>query len=127
MDGFTVKNASQFLNSGSYLDQKSLRVDNTGLDSSSSISKTKDLNGSVTGDSQVAGKSFSDTLNDAINSVNQLQKSSDKAAQDLATGKTDNVADVMIAAEKADIALRVMVQVRNKIVDAYSEIMKMQV
>ncbi len=47
--------------------------------------------------------------------------------QNLATGKTDNVADVMIAAEKADIALKVMVQVRNKIIDAYQEVMKMQV
>lgn len=109
------------MNSGSYLDQRSLKVDN------SSIDKVKDLNGTISGDSQVAGKSFSDTLNDAINSVNQLQKASDKAAQDLATGKTDNVADVMIASEQADIALRVMVQVRNKIIDAYNEIMKMQV
>jgi flagellar hook-basal body complex protein FliE len=121
MDGFTVKNANQFLNSSSYLDQRSLKVDNTSID------KIKDLNGSVSSDNQVAGKSFSDTLNEAINSVNQLQKSSDKATQDLATGKTDNVAEVMIASEKADIALRVMVQVRNKIIDAYNEIMKMQV
>lgn len=121
MEGFTVKNANQFLNSGSYLDQRSLKVDNSSLD------KVKDLNGTVSGDSQVAGKSFAETLNDAVKSVNDLQKTSDKAAQDLATGKTDNVADVMIAAEKADIALRVMVQVRNKIVDAYNEIMKMQV
>ncbi|MCB0368880.1 MAG: flagellar hook-basal body complex protein FliE [Bdellovibrionales bacterium] len=121
MDGFTVKNANQFLNSGSYLDQKSLKVDNTSVD------KLKSLNGTVTPGVQEVGKSFSDTLNDAIYHVNQLQKASDKADQDLATGKTDNVADVMIAAEKADIALRVMVQVRNKIIDAYNEIMKMQV
>ncbi|AFY02997.1 hypothetical protein Bdt_3322 [Bdellovibrio bacteriovorus str. Tiberius] len=59
--------------------------------------------------------------------MNEMQKASDKAMQNLATGKTDNVADVMIAAEKADIALKVMVQVRNKIIDAYQEVMKMQV
>ena len=62
-----------------------------------------------------------------IGSVNELQKSSDKAIQNLATGRTDNIAEVMIASEKADIALRLMVQVRNKIIDAYQEIMKMQV
>ena len=59
--------------------------------------------------------------------VNEAQKNSDKAIQALATGKTDNVAEVMIATEKADIALKLMVQVRNKIIDAYQEVMKMQV
>jgi flagellar hook-basal body complex protein FliE len=76
---------------------------------------------------RTSGASFADTLKQAIGQVNDLHKASDKAAQNLATGKTDNVADVMIAAEKADIALRVMVQVRNKVIDAYNEIMKMQV
>jgi flagellar hook-basal body complex protein FliE len=56
-----------------------------------------------------------------------LQKSSDDKIQQLATGKTDDIAGVMITAEKADIALRTMVQVRNKIIDAYQEIMRMQV
>lgn len=72
-------------------------------------------------------KSFSETLKEAVQNVNQLQKDSDKKMQELAAGKTDNIVDVMTAAEKADIALRLMMQVRNKIVDAYQEIMKMQV
>lgn len=59
--------------------------------------------------------------------MNELQVQSDRKVQELATGKTDDVANVMITAEKADIALRAMVQVRNKIIDAYQEIMKMQV
>lgn len=111
MAGFTVTNANKFLDTGAIRDSKSLTVDQPL--SPGSVSETQG--------------SFADTLKTAINNVNQLQKSSDKAAQDLATGRTDNVADVMIAAEKADIALRVMVQVRNKIIDAYQEIMKMQV
>ncbi len=73
------------------------------------------------------GKSFADTLKDAVGTVNQLQKDSDKQAQMLATGKTTNIPEVMMAAEKADIAVRMMVQVRNKIIDAYNEVMKMQV
>jgi flagellar hook-basal body complex protein FliE len=76
---------------------------------------------------QSAGKSFSDTLNEALKNVNDLQKNSDRAMQDLATGKTDNIPEVMITAEKADLALKMMVQVRNKIIDAYHEVMKMQV
>jgi len=73
------------------------------------------------------GKSFADTLKEAVNTVNTLQKSSDAKMQELATGKTSNIPEVMMAAEKADIALRMMVQVRNKIIDAYQEVMKMQV
>ena len=74
-----------------------------------------------------AGKSFADTLKDAVQSVNQAQHESDRKMQEIATGKNHNVAEVMIAAEKADISLKLMVQVRNKIIEAYQEIMKMQV
>lgn len=75
----------------------------------------------------VKGKSFADTLNEAVNQVNTLQKVADKKMEDLATGKAKSIPDVMIATEKADVALKLMVQVRNKIIDAYQEIMKMQV
>lgn len=111
MEGFTVSNSNRFLDTGITRDSKSLSIE--GPSSS----------GATTG----TGKSFADTLKDAVNDVNEAQKASDKAMQNLATGKTDNVADVMIAAEKADIAFKVMVQVRNKIIDAYQEVMKMQV
>ncbi len=120
--GFTVKNSNQFLNNSKYLDQRSLSI------TSPSIDRAGGINGTVSPSTvNEPGKSFADTLKEAVNSVNELSKSSDKASQDLATGRTDNVAEVMLAAEKADVALRVMVQVRNKIIDAYNEIMKMQV
>ncbi len=77
--------------------------------------------------SDVGDKTFADTLKDAVNTVNQLQKTSDAKMQELATGKTTNIPEVMMAAEKADIALRMMVQMRNKIIEAYQEVMKMQV
>ncbi len=70
---------------------------------------------------------FSTTLKDAILDVNRLQQESDFQMQKLATGQTQNVHETMIKAEKADIALRLMIQVRNKLIDAYQEIMKMQV
>lgn len=114
MAGFTVSSANKFLDTGSMRDSKSLSIE-------------QPLSPGSTNSTSAPGASFADTLKGAIDNVNQLQKTSDKAAQDLATGRTDNVADVMIATEKADIALRVMVQVRNKIIDAYQEIMKMQV
>lgn len=77
--------------------------------------------------SNEATQSFADVLKDSIQAVDQLQKKSDHLMQELATGKTGNVSEVMIAAEQADIALKLMVQVRNKMIDAYQEIMKMQV
>lgn len=76
---------------------------------------------------QGEGKTFAATLKDAVNEVNTLQKVSDVKSQELAMGKSQNISDVMIAAEKADISLRLMVQVRNKIIEAYQEMMKMQV
>jgi len=112
MAGFTISNANRFVDTGYSKDMQSLPIDNS--------------QASVTSSDKTQG-SFAETLENAIQSVNQLQKAADKSAQDLATGRTDNVQDVMIAAEKADIALKVMVQVRNKIVDAYQEIMRMQV
>ena len=71
--------------------------------------------------------SFADTLKDAINTVDKLQKSADVKMQELATGKSQNIHETMIAAEKAELALKLMVQVRNKVIDAYQDIMKMQV
>ena len=74
-----------------------------------------------------SGESFADTLNKAIQKVDHLHKVADTKMEKLATGESKNIADVMVAAEKADIAFKMMVQVRNKIINAYNEIMKMQV
>lgn len=81
----------------------------------------------VSPDSLKSESSFEKSLQDAMTKVNDLQIKADKAAQDLATGRSDNIADVMIAAEKADIALRLMMQMRNKMIEGYQEVMKMQV
>ena len=113
MDGFTVRNANRFLETGKMLGE------------SNSISSGK--NNFSSGGIDETQKSFAATLSEAIQSVNKLQQDSNTAIQNLATGRTDNVAEVMIASEKADIALKLMMQVRNKIIDAYQEIMKMQV
>ena len=70
---------------------------------------------------------FADYLNNAIQNVNDLQIQSENIANDFAIGKTDNIHQVMIASEKADIALQFTMQIRNKILDAYNEIMRMQI
>lgn len=116
MDGFTVKNADRFLQNTGIGDSQRMRISDSGAGAMSPTSPVE----------SPPGVSFADTLNQAIQGVNQLEKTADKEIQNLATGRTDNVAAVMIATEKADIALKLMIQVRNKIIDAYQEIMKMQ-
>ncbi len=74
-----------------------------------------------------ATAAFSDYLNQAMNNTNSLLLDADKQADDFAVGKTDNIHQVQIAAQKADIALQFTMQIRSKILDAYSEIMRMQI
>lgn len=71
--------------------------------------------------------SFADFLRDALNKVNDLQIESEKATEALASGRTDNIHQVMITAEKAEIALQLTMQIRNKLLDAYNEIMRIQI
>jgi flagellar hook-basal body complex protein FliE len=73
------------------------------------------------------GVSFSGFLNSAINEVNNLQKESEKLNEAFALGQTDNIHQVMIASEKAEMALQFTLQIRNKFLDAYQEIMRMPV
>ena len=70
---------------------------------------------------------FSTYLKDALGEVNQLQQSADKAIQQLVGEGKGDLQDTMVALEKADISFRFMMQVRNKVLEAYQEIMRMQV
>ncbi len=114
MDGLTINSAYKTLNTG--LTTKEI---------TSVESPIQPQIGQNNADS--VGKSFAASLKDAVNAVNTAQKDSDIKMQELATGKSQNIHETMIAAEKADIALRLMVQVRNKMIEAYQEIMRMQV
>lgn len=73
------------------------------------------------------GEGFVDALQTAVAKVNEQQVAADTAVEKLQTGESRNLHEVMIAMEKADISMRLLVQVRNKVVDAYQEIMRMQV
>jgi len=84
------------------------------------------INNSGAGGS-VKDKSFKSTINSFLTDVNNLLNDSGKQVQDLAAGKVDNIHDVMIAAEKANISLELVVEIRNKLLEAYQEMMRMQV
>jgi flagellar hook-basal body complex protein FliE len=73
------------------------------------------------------GSSFKDLLKDSIRQVDDLQKEAGESAASLAAGETENIHETMIALEKAELSFRLMMQVRNKIVKAYEEIIRMQV
>ncbi len=68
------------------------------------------------------GPSFKDVLLKNIEQVNELQQDAEMAIEDLASGKRDDYANVMIAKQKADMAFQMLMQVRNKMVDAYEEV-----
>lgn len=69
---------------------------------------------------------FADILKNALEKVNQIQKNAEQMSADFALGKISNIHEVIIEAEKATIALRLTNEVRNRIVQAYQEIMRMQ-
>lgn len=70
------------------------------------------------------GSDFSSMLIDAIKEVNRLQVESNKAIEELATGAKENIHETMIAIEKASISFQMMMQIRNKIIEAYDQLMK---
>lgn len=116
MDGLSIHQGQDLLNTGRTASE--LRSDKLRPNANGPVN--------IGSDAADAG-SFKNVLRDAINQTNELQKSADVKVQELATGKTTNISEVMMQVEKADIALRLMTQVRNKIIDAYQEVMKMQV
>ena len=70
--------------------------------------------------------SFSDVINEAITKVNDLQVESSKKTEDFINGVSDDIHSVIMAGSKADLALQMTLQVRNKVMEAYKEIMNMQ-
>ena len=72
-------------------------------------------------------KSFSSTLEKFVNDVNSLQNQADESIEKLAAGEISDVHQVMKAVEEANIAMEFMLEIRNKIIEAYQEIMRMPV
>jgi flagellar hook-basal body complex protein FliE len=74
---------------------------------------------------KVSGENFETVLKDAVNKVNTVQNEAEKAIQELAGG--GDISSAVIAMEKADLSFQVMIEVRNKLISAYEEIMRLQV
>ncbi|MEE9391622.1 MAG: flagellar hook-basal body complex protein FliE [Planctomycetota bacterium] len=70
---------------------------------------------------------FGDMLKGMISDTEGMQKEADQAVHQLMTGEKQNVHEVMLSMAKADVSFRMMLEVRNKLVEAYQEVMRMQV
>jgi flagellar hook-basal body complex protein FliE len=86
-----------------------------GVDSALSVNQDKSEQG------------FTAYLKNSFDEVNKSIGSADKLATDLAVGKNENLHEAMIGMEKAEASFKLLVQVRNRALEAYHEIMRMQV
>jgi flagellar hook-basal body complex protein FliE len=75
----------------------------------------------------VGGKSFQDVLVESLNQVHRLQQEATQGVKKLVTGETQNMAEVFTAVRKADIAFTLLMEMRNKLVEAYREVQQMRV
>jgi flagellar hook-basal body complex protein FliE len=74
-----------------------------------------------------AGSTFGNIIKDTIAQTVSAEQQSEKAIEGLASGQARNLHEVMISVEKADISLKMLVQFRNKALQAYEEVMRLQI
>jgi len=82
---------------------------------------------SVSGAGAVKGAGFDDLFNQFVGEVNEKQLASTQAANDLLSGKDVPLHQAMIAMQEAGVAFQLMVEVRNKLLEGYQELMRMQI
>ncbi|MBP3284518.1 MAG: flagellar hook-basal body complex protein FliE [Clostridia bacterium] len=92
-----------------------------------SINPIPSVPGSSMNKVEKSGTTFADVMNEALNQVNNLQIESSKMTDSFINGESDNIHSVIMAGAKADLALQMTLQVRNKVMDAYKEVMNMQI
>lgn len=93
------------------------------------LSKLSEIQGKIEkpeGSSSTKDSGFEKLLEETIGQVSSLQKEAEQAINELSTGEGD-IVKAMISMQKAEISFKTMVEVRNKLVSAYQEIMRMQV
>jgi flagellar hook-basal body complex protein FliE len=89
--------------------------------------KSNGMNAATSEVGEAGGSSFADMLKTSVNKVNEMQTQADSAIGELVAGRSKNIHETMLTIERADTSLKLAMQVRNKILDAYREIMRMQV
>ncbi len=80
-----------------------------------------------TSPSAKSGSSFGKVISELVKESNSQHSQADQSLNDLISGETDNLHNVVIDAARADLSFRLLMEIRNKLLDAYQEIMRMQV
>ncbi|NLG19504.1 MAG: flagellar hook-basal body complex protein FliE [Fibrobacter sp.] len=75
---------------------------------------------------QKGGPSFKDTFQNFLSDVNAMQQKADQSIQKMAAGEITDVHQVMSSVEEANVAFNMMMEIRNKVMDAYQEIMRIR-
>ena len=75
---------------------------------------------------QAQGPSFKDLLYQSIGEVNRLQQEAQAATEGLVTGRSQDVGQVLIATQKAEVAFKMLMEIRNKLITAYDELRQMR-
>jgi flagellar hook-basal body complex protein FliE len=83
--------------------------------------------GGAAGAAASGGGSFSNLIESTIKETERLQSHADGMVKSFAQGEITDVHQVMLAMNRADLSFRMMLEVRNKLLDAYQEVMRMQV
>lgn len=92
----------------------------------SSIGNIANTPGSNKTDTPTGSQGFSQLIDHFVKSTNETQITSDQSIQDLVTGKTDNVQQVVMAVANAEMSFQLFMEIRNKLIDSYNELMRMQ-
>lgn len=137
-----IKNLDNFMEDGGIQSPKSITQLNDLANNTEDMELKADLQGlieknqdfdsdTIFGDSgitpgEVANK-FSDVLGNYINNVNGKNKEAEKAVETFVSGGNIDMHSVMIAAEKANLSMQLAVQMKNKIIQAYQEISRIQI
>jgi len=96
------------------------------INSLSTADLLKNKNSTSTTTAQNGGANFAEQLKGAMNEVNDLQVKGEKAMSDIATGQVKDLHQAAIAIDKAEISMKLMLEVRNKALNAYKEITRTQ-
>jgi flagellar hook-basal body complex protein FliE len=96
------------------------------LNSLSSISSAELLKQKQTKSQPQSGKDFAKELQNALEDVNDLQQKGDEAMADLATGQVKDLHQAAIAIGKAETSMKLMLEIRNKALNAYKELSRTQ-
>lgn len=99
----------------------------SGLNAIAAAQFAKQASAPVAAAAPAPAEGFAEQVASAIENVNDAQQSGDSALKSLASGEDVDLHGVMVALEKADISLRTMVSVRNRVVAAYEQVMNMAI